>query len=143
MVKDKESKMRETLKIMGLSGSVYALSYMCYQCAITVITSLFLTLGTCFFAEGAVSVGSGILLFLATWLLSCGFIGMSLILQNFFQSSKLAPMAGPLILFLPTSISTYSILGPISSGVQNTWVQYLFWIPTFPYEVIVCNLFQP
>ena len=52
-------------------------------------------------------------------------------------------MAGPLILFLPTSIASFSLLGPIQSGVQNTWVQYLFMLPSFPYEVIVCGLFEP
>ena len=61
--------------------------------------------------------------------------------HDFFQSSKLAPMAGPLILFLPTSIATFSVLGPVTGGEPNNWVQYLFMLPSFPYEVIVCELF--
>ena len=76
--------MKETLKIMGLNGNVYALSYMCMQSAITVITCGCITIFITYFARDQIDMTGGMLLFLATWLLSCGFIGLSLILQNFF-----------------------------------------------------------
>ena len=141
MVKDKESKMKETLKIMGLNGYVYGLSYLCMNAAITLLTCFVITVSICYMASDQISVFNGFLLFIATWLLSIGFLSLSIILQNFFQSSKLAPMAGPLILFLPTSIATFSVLDPVTGGKQNNWVQYLFMLPSFPYEVIVCELF--
>lgn len=42
MVADKESKMRETLKIMGLGRGAYALSYLVMQGILTIFASLIL-----------------------------------------------------------------------------------------------------
>ena len=44
MVKDKENKMKESLKIMGLNNKIYALSYLAMQGVYIIITSFFMTL---------------------------------------------------------------------------------------------------
>ena len=135
--------MKETLKIMGLNKSIYALSYLVMQCVIISITTFAMCLCIWIFNREQLPFINGLALFVATWLLGNAFLGMSLILQNFFSSSKLAPMVGPVILFLPTGIALFAVMGPLVSQQQNDWVQYLFILPSFPYEIIICELFQP
>ena len=31
---------------------------------------------------------------------------------------------------------------PLQSGEPNDWVQYLFWMPTFPFEVVLTYIFD-
>ena len=52
MVKDKENKMKETLKIMGLNKSVYALSYIVMQGITISITCFFMCLCIWVFNRG-------------------------------------------------------------------------------------------
>ena len=143
MVKDKESKMKESLKIMGLNKVVYGLSYLAMQAVYISLTSACMAVSVYAFNTEQLTAPAGLGLFAATWLLGLNFLGMCLVLQNFFSSPKLAPMLGPVILFLPTGVALFAALGQLVSGIQNTWIQYMFWLPTFPYEVIICALFQP
>ena len=107
------------------------------------MTSFVMVLAIYIFNNEQLTAAAGLGLFIATWILGLAFLGLSIILQNFFSSSKLAPMIGPVLLFLPTGIALFAALGPLVMHQQNSWVQYLFWLPTFPYTVIICELFQP
>jgi hypothetical protein len=74
-----------------------------------------------YFSDQLTATG-GLQLFLSTWLLGVDCLSLCVILQNFFSSSKLAPMAGPLILFLPTGIALFAALKPLVLGEQNEWI---------------------
>ena len=51
-------------------------------------------------------------------------------------------MVGPFLLFLPTGVAMFAIIDPVTNvGHTNNWVQYLFWLPTFPFEVVLTAIF--
>ena len=70
-------------------------------------------------------------------------LALSIFIQNFFSDPKLAAVCAPFLLFLPTGVAMLGIITPISTGEPNSWVQYLFFMPTFPFEVILTEIFQP
>ena len=49
-------------------------------------------------------------------------------------------MVSPFAFFIPTGVAMTIVLGPVLSGVKNTWVQYLFWFPSFPFTVAMVEL---
>jgi len=79
--------------------------------------------------------------FIALWLLAVNNLGLSLVVQNFFKDAKLAAICAPFLLFLPTGVALLCIITPITSMQPNNWVQYLFWMPTFPFEVVLTQIF--
>lgn len=68
-------------------------------------------------------------------------LALSIFIQNFFSDPKLAAVCAPFLLFLPTGVAMLGIITPISTGEPNSWVQYLFFMPTFPFEVILTQVF--
>ena len=71
---------------------------------------------------------------------------MSLVLQNFFTDPKLASISAGFILFLPAGVALLALIGPVSSITKedfeaNNWVQYLYFLPTFPFEVVLTSIF--
>ena len=69
-------------------------------------------------------------------------LGMSLVIQNFFTDPKLSAICAPFLLFLPTGVALLGIITPLTSGEPNNWIQYLFFCPTFPFEVILTHIFK-
>jgi len=143
MVKDRENKMKESLKIMGLNKYMYALAYLLQRMMWATLTTLLMTMMTFTLNADSISFGQAMKLFLAVWLLAVDMLGVSLVLQNFFSDSKLAAICAPFALFLPTGVAMLGIIQPAVNGSPNNWVQYLFWIPTFPFEVVLTSIFQP
>ena len=43
------------------------------------------------------------------------------------------------ILFIPTGIAMTAIIAPGQTRIANDWIEYLFWIPNFPFTVIFIN----
>ena len=68
-------------------------------------------------------------------------LALSIFIQNFFSDPKLAAVCAPFLLFLPTGVAMLGIITPISTGEPISWVQYLFFMPTFPFEVILTQVF--
>lgn len=62
--------------------------------------------------------------------------------QNMFKDVKLASICAPFMLFLPSGVAMICIITPITTGSPNTWVQYLYFMPTFPFEVILADIFK-
>jgi hypothetical protein len=63
MVLDKETKMRETLKIMSMKTAAYGLSYFLSQLVFVVFTTIVFCVT--FLATGLVDFGQGLALFIA------------------------------------------------------------------------------
>ncbi len=141
MVKDRETKMKESLKIMGLNKYMYALSFLIQRAIWTTLSCLIISMMTYFLNSDQISLSQGLTLFVALWLLAVDFLGLSLVIQNFFRDPKLAAICAPFLLFLPTGIAMLGIITPVTSHQPNAWIQYLFWLPTFPFEVILTQVF--
>jgi hypothetical protein len=97
VVLDKETKMRESMKIMSLSEINYAMGFFFSEAILTTFISVALTIGMTRF----ISWSSVPLFFLALELLGLNLICMSLVLTNFFTDSKLSVLLGSLILSIP------------------------------------------
>ena len=110
MVKERETRMKESLKIMGLNKWMYALSFLVQRGIWVSVTVLILTMMTYFVNTEYINFGQAVKLFIALWLLAIDTLGMSLVVQNFFSNSKLAAMVAPFLLFLPTGIAMLGII---------------------------------
>ena len=133
--------MKESLKIMGLNKYMYPLSIMLQRGIWTFFTSILLSFMTYIFNTDNLSFGQFLGLIFATWFLALGNMSVCAVLQNFFNDNKLAAIVGAFMVFVPVSIALISIVLPISQGQANNWVQYLYFLPTFSYEVVVASIF--
>ena len=105
MVKEKETKMKETLSIYGLQRSVYSLSYLLIQGVYLIITTALIVLMISVFGGDTLTTGILLRLFPAIFLLGLNYLSMALVLQNFFSNFRFVSMVGPLFIFLPTGIA--------------------------------------
>ena len=139
MVRDGETKMKETLKIMGLKPWIYALSFMVQQGLWLIFPCLSLT--TCFyyFLQDLIDGSTAAVIFFCLWLYSLGMLSLTMVLSNFFSNSKLVNMVLNVIFFIPTGIAMAAIIPPGTTGEPNEWIEYLFWLPNFPFTVIIID----
>lgn len=137
MVRDRETKMKETLKIMGLRPWIYALSFMVQQGIFCIFPCLAMTIFIKVFNPELVDGVGLTILFFSTWLFSLSMLSLAMVFSNFFSSSKLVGMVLNVIFFVPTGIAMSLVIPPGSGQGANEWIQYLFWLPTFPWTVIV------
>jgi hypothetical protein len=139
MVRDGETKMKETLKIMGLKPWIYSLSFLVQQGLWLIFPCLALTL--CIIVEmSEVIDGSATApLFFCFWLYSLGMLSLTMVFSNFFSNSKLVNMVLNVIFFVPTGIAMATVISPGTTGISNDWIQYLFWLPNFPWTVIAVD----
>ena len=79
MVRDRETKMKESLKIMGLNKYMYALSFVIQRGIWVTLTCFIITLMTYIYNSDFIGLGQAIQLFFAVWLLAMGNIGASLV----------------------------------------------------------------
>ena len=116
LVRDRETKMKESLRIMGLNKYMYTLSYLVQRAIWTTLTVLIITLMTYILNSDLISIGQGVQIFFAMWLLAVDSLGMSLVVSNFFTDPKLAAICAPFLLFLPTGIALLCIITPVTTG---------------------------
>jgi|Transcript_37574 hypothetical protein len=141
MVRDRETRMKESLKIMGLEPWIYSLSFLVQRTIWMILTTFFV----CFFIwllnSEVYSFGLIMQLFLALLLFGTGMLSFTMFAQNFFKDAKLATMVMPFIFFIPTGISMALVLEPILDyPYVNNYVQYLYWFPTFPFTTVMVDL---
>ena len=99
MVVEKESKMKETLKILSLRTGAYGLSFFFTQVLFSLFTALLVTVT--FWVTGSLA-GSQVFPFMvATLVYSMAFIFYTMFLTTFFSDSRLATQIGSLALILP------------------------------------------
>jgi len=131
MVIEKESKMKETLKILSLKTGAYGLSFFFTQILFSMFTAIIVTVT--FWATKSLE-GSQIFPFLIAILIySMAFIFFTMFLTTFFSDSRLATQIGSLALILPMAffIAIYQN--------DQTMLPILYWLPHFPMSVILCN----
>ena len=139
MVRDKETKMRETLKIMGLRPWIYSLSFLVQQGLWLIFPCLALTISMVVLMSEILDGGAAAALFFCFWLYSLGMLTLTMVLSNFFTNSKLVNMVLNVICFIPSGIAMAAIIPPGTTGTPNDWIQYLFWLPNFPWTVIAID----
>lgn len=139
MVRDKETKMKETLKIMGLKPWIYSLSFLVQQGLWLIIPCFSMTITIYLFCSEVIDAADMAAIFFSLWFYSLGMLSLTMVLSNFFSNSKLVNMVLNVILFIPTGIAMTAIIAPGQTGIANEWIQYMFWIPNFPWTVIFIN----
>ena len=96
IVAEKESKARESMKMMGLSDSSYWFSWFSYYFIVVTIISvlcLIILAPTAF-----VNSNKGII-FLYFWVFGLSLFGFCILLQSFFSRARVAAITGTLIYF--------------------------------------------
>lgn len=151
VVVDKETKMRETLKIMSASRSAYTFSYFLVQGFFVLITTLFVGFGMQWSMKQAhadpLELGAGFkTLFGCIFLFGLALISLSMALTTLFSDSKLSPQVGMYLLLLPTSIFFYVLTNRMSLvGHPDTLAYNLFpltyLMPNFSFSVIMLQFY--
>ncbi len=104
-VVDKETKMRETLRILSMKTSAYGLSYFFTQAIFAVLTSLLISITFAiigFFRYTA--NGNFVIFFLAVLIYGLSTIFFSMALSTLFSDSKIASQIGSLVLIVPLAV---------------------------------------
>ena len=123
MVKDRETKMKETLKIMGCESWIYALSFMVQRGVWMFFPTFFVSLFIWLFNQEYLTFGTAAILFVMLWFFGMGMLGVAMLIQNFFRNSQLVPMVMPFIFFIPTGIAMTIVLGPVvDPTMTNQWI---------------------
>ena len=112
MVHERESRMKESLKIMGLNKWMYPLSFMLQRGIWLAFTCLCFTLMIYVFNADDLAFGDLISLYISTWLLGIGNLSMCMVLQNLFSDSKMASFLAIFIIFGPVSVSLIAVVQP-------------------------------
>ena len=129
-VVDKETKMRETLRIMSMRSSVYGLSYFITQAIFSLFTTLVVTLA--FGILRFFTVADAVIFFVSLALYGLSMIFKALALSTLFSDSKVASQIGSLILLAPMSLLMYlSSIVNKTGDVRYMYIGYLMpFVPT-------------
>lgn len=96
MVSEKETKARESMKMMGLTDSSYWLSWFCYYTVVvTVITILVLAI----LSINVLKYSNRGLIFLYFWVYGMSLFGLAVFMQSFFSNARISGIAGTLVYF--------------------------------------------
>ena len=96
IVSEKESKARESMKMMGLNDFSYWLSWWVYYFIIVTIISALVILILSFNVLKYSNVG---LVFLFFWIYGLSLFGLAVFLQAFFSKARIAAISGTLVYF--------------------------------------------
>lgn len=111
IVAEKESKVKESMRMMGLRDTAYWLSWLSYYTIINSLISFFTWL---ILFESVTSKTSGWILFLVVWLFGQSLFGLLIITQSLFTRARAAAITTSLIYF-GTSIFQQLINEPEST----------------------------
>lgn len=135
MVIDKETKMRETLRIMSMRSAAYGLSYFLTQ--IVFITIIALIMMTTFLIKDFICSACGPGFMAAMILNGVSMTFFSMALTTVFSDSKISVQLGSLTLVLPLAL----FIGLLNIDKADPWRLYFgYMLPTFPTTVIVSDM---
>lgn len=102
IVSEKESKARESMKMMGLSDSSYWLSWFTYYFIVVTIISILclIILSPTVFVNSTKGI-----VFLYFWVYGLSLFGFCLLLQSFFSRARVAAITGTLIYFATSFVN--------------------------------------
>jgi len=139
IVDDKQTKMRETLRIMSLSQLSYAFSFFIFQGIFAIIGGFifgaFVINDNNLFPQDAMNSS---LLFMAVIILhNISTIPFAMSLSTFFDDSKVAAYMGQLFLILPMILFITLVQN------ESKWIYAFYFIPLFPACSILVYLTTP
>jgi hypothetical protein len=145
MVMDKQTKMKETLKIMGLDSGMYSMGYFVFRCLTSILNAILIVGVVAQMSKESEFFDTTKLLtfFLAQCLININLTSVSLIMQDFFQDPTLVQIIGPIIFFIPMSILLVATNHATVVDEPILWPIYFYWIPTTPYFGVVGNILDP
>lgn len=110
VVSEKQAKVRELMRIMGLTDAPYWLSWFTYYVVLMTIICFVMSL----ILLGVFKYSNFLLTYAYLWLYSMALFSYSIFIASFFSNSKVASIAGTMILFF----SSYIIL--INGNPKNS-----------------------
>jgi hypothetical protein len=135
MVLDKQTKMRETLKIMSMKTGAYGLSYFLSQVFFVVFTTVVFAI--MFVTTNTVTLGNGLIMVFALLLQGLALLLFSMSISTLFSDPRLSVQLGSLLLFLPLTL----FIGLFNIDKPNPWRLYFgYMFPQFPTTVLVAKL---
>jgi ATP-binding cassette subfamily A (ABC1) protein 3 len=96
IVSEKESKARESMKMMGLRDFSYWLSWWVYYSIVVTIISILCTIILSFNVFKYTNKG---IIFLFFWIYGLSLFGLCIFLQSFFSKARIAAITGTLVYF--------------------------------------------
>lgn len=105
IVNEKETKARESMRIMGLTDTAYWLSWFIYYIAVSSIIALVTSMMLC---TTVFVYSNRFLIFLYFWLFGFSLFGFIVFIQSFFLRSKIASIISCLVYFF-TSFADYAV----------------------------------
>lgn len=134
MVVDKETKMRETLRIMSMKSAAYGLSYFLTQMIFIAIISALLTLT--FALKEFIKTEYIAFFFIAMILNGISMTFFSMALTTIFSDSKISIQLGSLALTLPIAL----FIGLLNVDNTDPWRLYFgYFLSQFPTTVIAAE----
>ena len=129
MVIDKETKMKESLKILSLKTGAYALSYFATQAIFSLMTAILIT---AVYAIQKYIISTMIVpFFIVCILFGFTLIFYSMVLTTMFSDSKLSTQIGSLALIMPMAF----FIGIAQN--DSRFLYLLYWLPHFPATVLM------
>jgi ABC-2 family transporter protein len=133
---DKETKMRETLKILSMRPSVYGLSYFIIQSLFSILTAFLITFTLTLL--GFFSPSQGLVFFIAVTFYGLAMIFKSMAISTLFSDSKVAGQLGSLILIAPMALFMYLF----SQCLWHQNIKIMYWgymVPYVPLVIVIGN----
>lgn len=96
VVAEKESKARESMKMMGLSDFSYWLSWFTYYFVVVTVISVFCLI---VLSINVIKNSNRGIIFLFLWIFGLSLFGMCVLLQSFFSRARVAAITGTLVYF--------------------------------------------
>ena len=96
IVNEKESKIRESMLMMGLTDTPYWLSWLAYY---TVINSVLTLIVFGILAFNVITNTSKVILFITLWLYGMSLFGFIMFIQAFFSKARTAAIVGTVLYF--------------------------------------------
>lgn len=124
IVKEKEQRAKESMRMMGLNDMPYWLSWFCFYTIQNTITSFlaWLTLSINMFAES-----NQFLIFLTIWCYGQSVFGEIIMIQALFSKSKYAGIVATVIYFMLSFFNIFMLTG--TGGIDNAGIVTLCIIP--------------
>jgi hypothetical protein len=105
LVADKETKMRESMKIMSLNWFAYSFSYYMTQFLVVCVLALALVLSVWLPIQGKSGFGSVLVFAISTLAFGMSLLSLSMWISTLFSDAKLSATIGQLLVVFPSSIA--------------------------------------
>lgn len=116
VVSEKETKARESMKMMGLNDFSYWLSWFVYYLIIVTIISVLCIIVLSF---NVIKYSNKGLIFLFFWVYGVSLFGLCIFLQSIFSRARIASISGTFVYFVTSFINFVVSDANVSSGAKS------------------------